>query len=67
MKTFHARCGCGVLVAVTQCGAAAFVAANAAAQYPERPLRFVVPQAAGSASDTSARIIGHELTRILGR
>ena len=42
-------------------------AAAAQAQYPERPLRFIVPQAPGSASDTSARIIAAELTRILGQ
>lgn len=48
----------------------AFVAAasgTVAAQYPDRPLRFIVPQAPGSASDTSARIIVAELTRILGQ
>ncbi|MPZ42205.1 MAG: hypothetical protein GEV05_02145 [Betaproteobacteria bacterium] len=38
-----------------------------AAQYPDRPLRYIVPQAPGSASDTSARIIAAELTRILGQ
>jgi tripartite-type tricarboxylate transporter receptor subunit TctC len=42
-------------------------AASAYAQYPDRPLRFIVPQAPGSASDTSARIIAAELTRILGQ
>ncbi|MCC6535532.1 MAG: tripartite tricarboxylate transporter substrate binding protein [Burkholderiales bacterium] len=42
-------------------------AAHAHAEYPERPLRFIVPQAAGSASDTSARIIAVELGRILGQ
>jgi tripartite-type tricarboxylate transporter receptor subunit TctC len=42
-------------------------ASGAQAQYPDRPLRFIVPQAPGSASDTSARIIGAELTRILGQ
>jgi tripartite-type tricarboxylate transporter receptor subunit TctC len=47
--------------------AALFAAADAAAQYPNRPLRYIVPQAPGSASDTSARIIAHELTRILGQ
>lgn len=40
---------------------------GAIAQYPDRPLRYIVPQAAGSASDTSARIIAFELTRILGQ
>lgn len=38
-----------------------------AAEYPDRPLRYIVPQAAGSASDTSARIVAFELTRILGQ
>jgi len=47
--------------------AALVVTADAAAQYPNRPLRYIVPQAPGSASDTSARIIAHELTRILGQ
>jgi len=42
-------------------------ACPAAAQYPERPIRYIVPQAPGSASDTSARIIAFELTRILGQ
>ena len=39
----------------------------ARAEYPDRPLRYIVPQAPGSASDTSARIIAAELTRILGQ
>ncbi len=39
----------------------------AAADFPDRPLRYIVPQAPGSASDTSARIIAAELTRILGQ
>jgi tripartite-type tricarboxylate transporter receptor subunit TctC len=42
-------------------------ATHAAAEYPDRPLRYIVPQAPGSASDTSARIIAVELTRILGQ
>jgi tripartite-type tricarboxylate transporter receptor subunit TctC len=37
------------------------------ADYPDRPLRYIVPQAPGSASDTSARIIAAELTRVLGQ
>jgi tripartite-type tricarboxylate transporter receptor subunit TctC len=39
----------------------------AQAEYPDRPLRYIVPQAPGSASDTSARIIAAELTHILGQ
>jgi tripartite-type tricarboxylate transporter receptor subunit TctC len=52
----------------TVCGAVAvLVVTHTAAQYPDRPLRYIVPQAAGSASDTSARIVAFELTRILGQ
>ena len=40
-----------------------FVCCTAAAQnYPARPIRMIVPQAPGSASDTVARIIAGELT-----
>ena len=42
-------------------------ASPARAEYPDRPLRYIVPQAPGSASDTSARIIAAELARILGQ
>src|SRR5687767_3777637 len=49
------------------CAAALLTADHAWGAYPERPLRYIVPQAPGSASDTSARIIAFELTRILGQ
>ena len=49
------------------CAAALIAATHAGAAYPDRPLRYIVPQAPGSASDTSARIIAFELTRILGQ
>ena len=43
--------------------ALAFVTAPALAQdYPSRPIRMIVPQAPGSASDTVARLIAAELT-----
>lgn len=42
-----------LLVAV----AVAAFAGAAAAQYPERPIRLVVPQAAGSATDNVARAV----------
>jgi tripartite-type tricarboxylate transporter receptor subunit TctC len=45
----------------------AVLAAGAAAQYPERPLRLIVPQAAGSATDTVARILAPEMSRSLGQ
>jgi tripartite-type tricarboxylate transporter receptor subunit TctC len=39
---------------------------GARAEYPERPKRFIVPQAAGSATDTVARLLAAELGPILG-
>jgi len=42
-------------------------AAGAAAQFPDKPLRLVVPQAAGSATDTVARILAPEMSRPLGQ
>lgn len=45
-----------------------FVACAASAQpYPSRPLRLIVPQAAGSASDTIARIVAIGLGQQLGQ
>jgi len=41
--------------------------AGAAAQYPDRALRLIVPQAAGSATDTVARILAPEMSRPLGQ
>jgi tripartite-type tricarboxylate transporter receptor subunit TctC len=43
------------------------VAQTAAAQYPERPLRLIVPQAPGSATDTLARLLAPEMSRPLGQ
>src|SRR5471030_2177085 len=37
------------------------------AEYPDHPIRFIVPQAAGSATDTVARILGAELSKELGQ
>jgi len=42
-------------------------ATNAAAEYPDKPIRLVVPQAAGSATDTVARIMGAELAKEIGQ
>jgi tripartite-type tricarboxylate transporter receptor subunit TctC len=47
--------------------AACACAANPAASYPERPIRLIVPQAPGSSSDTVARFVGAELTRVVGQ
>jgi tripartite-type tricarboxylate transporter receptor subunit TctC len=39
----------------------------AAAEYPDHPIRLIVPQAAGSATDTTARILGAALGPELGQ
>ncbi len=47
---------------IAACSAPLAHAAAAAQVYPNRPIRLIVPQAPGSASDTVARIIAAELT-----
>ena len=42
-------------------------AGSAGAQYPERPIRLVVPQAAGSATDNVSRTLAPELSKQLGQ
>jgi tripartite-type tricarboxylate transporter receptor subunit TctC len=54
-----------ILFAVFALGGAS--AQNAGAQYPERPLRFVVPQAPGSATDNIARLVAPGLAKELGQ
>ena len=49
------------------CVALLALAGNATAQYPDRPLRLVVPQAAGSATDNVARTLAPELSKQLGQ
>jgi tripartite-type tricarboxylate transporter receptor subunit TctC len=39
----------------------------ALAEYPDKPIRLIVPQAAGSATDTIARILSAELAKELGQ
>ncbi|HEY5378118.1 MAG TPA: tripartite tricarboxylate transporter substrate binding protein [Pseudolabrys sp.] len=45
--------------------AATFAAAHA--EYPDRPIRMIVPQAAGSATDNAARLLAAVLTQDLGQ
>lgn len=47
------------------CSAA--LAASAWSAYPDRPLRVVVPYAAGGSTDTTARLVGTQLTKRLGQ
>jgi tripartite-type tricarboxylate transporter receptor subunit TctC len=47
--------------------AAALTSSLAAAAYPERPLRFIVPSAAGGLPDINARLYAAELNKRLGQ
>src|SRR5262249_11853585 len=55
------------LVAVLLVAALSARAADKTAEYPDHPIRFIVPQAAGSATDTMARILGAELSKEFGQ
>ncbi len=55
--------GCAALALLVFAGGAA---AQVAERYPERPIRMIVPQAAGSATDNVARLLAPELARQLG-
>ena len=46
---------------------ACVLSTNAAAQYPEKPIKLIVPQAAGSATDTVARILAAKLADEIGQ
>jgi len=57
-KTFNA-------FAITLFAGLSCLAAPAAAQYPERPIRIVVPYAAGGSTDIAGRIVAEGLARTL--
>ncbi len=48
-----------ILLAAAVLAAASF---NAAAQYPSRPIRIIVPFQAGGTSEVMARAVGDQLT-----
>jgi tripartite-type tricarboxylate transporter receptor subunit TctC len=53
----------GLIVALL----AGLTTSSVAADYPDHPIRLIVPQAAGSATDTVARILGAELAKEIGQ
>lgn len=53
------------LLALSLCLSALATGADAA--WPERPLRYVIPSAAGGGPDVAARIVMAELSRLLGQ
>ncbi len=56
----------GIAVAVALTGLATSVMAQTAADYPNRPVRIIVPQAAGSGVDLTARIVAQKLSDAWG-
>jgi len=57
------RIASSIAVAIVAAG----TLSTAAAQYPDRTIRMIVPFAAGSATDTSARLYAAELSKQLGQ
>jgi len=69
LRTRHALLRARRLIAI---GVLAFAGSiigghDSAAAYPERPIRWIVPAAAGGGADASARIIAAELGQVLGQ
>jgi len=55
------------LIPVLSCAASGVAAADAAADYPNRPIRFIAPFVAGGPSDTLSRLLGQKLTESWGQ
>lgn len=56
-----------LLISLLSCAAPIVVAADAAAGYPNRPIRFIAPFAAGGPSDILSRLLGQKLTESWGQ
>ncbi len=63
---FKRLLGCGWCVAAVVASANT-QAADAAAGYPGRPIRMLVPNAPGSSVDTLSRIIGNKMSEVIGQ
>jgi tripartite-type tricarboxylate transporter receptor subunit TctC len=66
--TAHGNGDGGVCCLATRAGLLAIAACNAAAaDFPTKPIRLIVPQTAGGQNDIQARLIGQKLTESLGQ
>lgn len=61
------RLAVAAMLAASTLSAASFSASSAAADYPERPLRIIVPFAAGGATDVIARTVAQSMATRLGQ
>src|SRR5262245_43570346 len=55
------------LVSFLSCGASSAAAADAVADYPNRPIRFIAPFVAGGPSDMLSRLLGQRLSERWGQ
>ena len=56
-----------LLLSFLSCAASGAVAADAASDYPNRPIRFIAPFVAGGPSDILSRLLGQKLTESWGQ
>ena len=56
-----------ILVSVLSCAASGAAAADAASDYPNRPIRFIAPFVAGGPSDILSLLLGQKLTESWGQ
>ena len=56
-----------IVTSIALCVSLLFLGAHAADTYPNRPIRLIVPQAAGSASDIVSRIASAKMSELLGQ
>jgi len=61
------RIAVAALAAITVCGSALAADPAASAQYPTKPIRFIVPFTPGALNDLLARLIGEQLGTRLGQ